>query len=79
MNFDIISVSFFDKQAKRLVKKYHSLKKELQLLANQLGDIPLTGTPIGNNCYKIRIATASKNEGKSGGARATKFQPEENS
>lgn len=30
---------------------------------------PLTGTPIGNDCYKIRLAIASKGKGKSGGAR----------
>jgi hypothetical protein len=27
------------------------------------------GTPIGKNCYKIRIAISSKGKGKSGGAR----------
>jgi hypothetical protein len=27
------------------------------------------GTSLGNNCYKIRLAIASKGKGKSGGAR----------
>jgi len=27
------------------------------------------GTPLGNDVYKIRLAIASKNKGKSGGAR----------
>jgi len=27
------------------------------------------GTPIGNDCYKIRIAITSKGKGKNGGAR----------
>ncbi len=27
------------------------------------------GTPIGNHCFKIRLAIASKGKGKSGGAR----------
>ena len=27
------------------------------------------GTPIGQNCYKIRLAIASKGKGRSGGAR----------
>ncbi|WP_369818103.1 type II toxin-antitoxin system RelE/ParE family toxin [Pedobacter sp. R20-19] len=27
------------------------------------------GTPIGKNCFKIRIAITSKGKGKSGGAR----------
>lgn len=69
MNFSIISLSSFDKQVKRLVKKYPSLKKELVLLQQQLLAKPTTGTPIGHNCYKIRIAIASKGKGKSGGAR----------
>ncbi|MFC3365963.1 type II toxin-antitoxin system RelE/ParE family toxin [Pedobacter fastidiosus] len=30
---------------------------------------PEIGIPIGKNCYKIRIAIASKGKGKSGGAR----------
>jgi hypothetical protein len=30
---------------------------------------PKLGTPIGKNCYKIRLAITSKGKGKSGGAR----------
>jgi hypothetical protein len=30
---------------------------------------PEQGTPIGNHCFKIRLAIASKGKGKSGGAR----------
>jgi hypothetical protein len=30
---------------------------------------PIQATTIGKNCYKIRIAIASKGNGKSGGAR----------
>lgn len=29
----------------------------------------MQGTPIGNDCYKIRLAIKSKGKGKSGGAR----------
>ena len=31
------------------------------------------GTPLGNDVYKIRLAIASKNRGKSGGARLITF------
>lgn len=34
---------------------------------------PKTGTPLGNNCYKIRMAITSKRQGKSGGARIITF------
>ena len=69
MSFEVISVDFFEKQAKRLIKKYPSLKKELEQLKTVLADSPETGTPLGGGCYKIRLAIASKNKGKSGGAR----------
>ncbi len=59
----------FEKQAKRLTKKYASLKKELLLLVQQLKENPQQGTAIGKNCFKIRIAVALKGKGKSGGGR----------
>lgn len=31
------------------------------------------GTPLGKNVFKIRLATASKNKGKPGGARVITF------
>ena len=34
-----------------------------------LEDNPIQGTPLGRNCYKIRLAIGSKRKGKSGGAR----------
>lgn len=69
MSFSIISLDSFDKQVKRLIKKYPSLKSELQKLNEQLLKNPFLGTPISNGCYKIRIAIASKGKGKSGGGR----------
>ncbi len=51
-------------------KKYPSLKSELLQLTELLKQAPQElGTSLGNNCYKIRIAIASKGRGKSGGAR----------
>jgi hypothetical protein len=52
-----------------LVKKYASLKQELLKLSKQLSETPALGTSLGSNCFKIRIAIASKGKGKSGGAR----------
>jgi mRNA-degrading endonuclease RelE of RelBE toxin-antitoxin system len=73
MSYSIISLPFFDKQLKRLIKKYPSLKKEYINLINLLAVQPVAGTPIGNNCYKIRLAIASKGKGKSGGARVITY------
>ena len=69
MNYNIIAVPTFKKELKRLVKKYPSLKNELADLFELLQTQPKQGTNLGNNCYKIRIAIASKGKGKSGGAR----------
>ncbi|HEY8937793.1 MAG TPA: type II toxin-antitoxin system RelE/ParE family toxin [Cyclobacteriaceae bacterium] len=69
MAYSIEVTSIFKKQAKRLVKKFPSLKNELQILIDDLAIKPEQGTSLGNHCYKIRIAISSKGKGKSGGAR----------
>ncbi|MDR0810844.1 MAG: type II toxin-antitoxin system RelE/ParE family toxin [Paludibacter sp.] len=69
MNYEILTIPPFDRQLKRLAKKYSSLKEEYALLLQDLSENPVQGTPLGNNCYKIRLSIASKGKGKSGGAR----------
>lgn len=69
MKFEILTIPPFDRQFKKLVKKFPSLKKEIVQLANSLVEEPRIGTSLGNDWYKIRIAIASKGKGKSGGAR----------
>jgi mRNA-degrading endonuclease RelE of RelBE toxin-antitoxin system len=69
MSYNIKTTLVFERQAKRLIKKYPSLKSELISTINELKLNPLTGKSIGKNCYKTRIPIASKGKGKSGGAR----------
>ena len=69
MSFEIIPILPFQRQAKRLIKKFPSLKNELLNLIESLKVQPQQGTPLGDECFKIRISIASKNKGKSGGAR----------
>ena len=69
MNYNIKTTEVFEKQAKRLIKKYSSLKGELFDLIHSLKSGLEMGTSIGSSCYKIRLAIASKRKGKSGGAR----------
>ena len=73
MNYSVLAIPPFDKQLKRLAKKYPSLKKEYAQLIGSLGQQPDQGTPIGNHCYKIRLAITSKGKGKSGGARVITY------
>jgi mRNA-degrading endonuclease RelE of RelBE toxin-antitoxin system len=68
MSYSVELSAYFKKEAKRLVKKYPSLKAELAVLFAELEENPILGTSLGNDIYKIRLAIASKNKGKSGGA-----------
>lgn len=73
MNFEIELTDHFKKEAKKLPKKYRSLKTELKALGNELAENPTTGTSLGHDVYKVRLAIASKGKGKSGGARVITF------
>jgi mRNA-degrading endonuclease RelE of RelBE toxin-antitoxin system len=55
MSFNVKTISVFERQAKRLMKKFPSLKKEIQELIKELKEEPEKGTSIGHNCYKIRL------------------------
>lgn len=52
-----------------MAKKFPSLKNEFAQLIIDISVNPESGTFIGNNCYKIRMAIGSKGKGKSSGAR----------
>ena len=57
------------KRAQTAFKKHPSLKKDIVALGAELIANPKLGTPLGNDCFKIRMAIASKGRGKSGGSR----------
>jgi len=65
--------SRFIKDAKTLAKKYKKLSKDLELLQKLLLDNPESGTPLGNNIFKIRIPNSSIPTGKSGGFRVITY------
>jgi hypothetical protein len=73
MSYKISSIPLFDKQAKRLAKKFPSLKNDLANLFESLAGTPEQGTALGNSFYKIRLSIASKGKGKSGGARVITY------
>ena len=79
MSYSVISIPRFDKEFKRLSKKYNSLRKDLTLLVAGLIDNPTMGVMVTKNCYKIRMSISSKGKGKSGGARIITYviSPEE--
>jgi len=71
MKTNINTTNSFWKQAKRLVKKYKSLKSELEKLEKELHEKPQMGVALGNNSFKIRLAAKSK--GKRGGLRVITY------
>ena len=73
MNYAIVSTVFFDRQVKKLSKKYRSFIDDLECFKKELGKNPLMGDDLGDNFRKVRMAITSKNRGKSGGARVITF------
>jgi hypothetical protein len=69
VSYEVVPLRPFERQLKRLIKKFPSLKAEIATLAGALETTPRLGTSIGSGCYKIRIAITSKGGGKSGGGR----------
>jgi hypothetical protein len=56
MAYSVKTISVFEKQYKRLYRKYPSLKSEILQLIIQLKSNPMLGTSIGHQCYKLRVA-----------------------
>jgi mRNA-degrading endonuclease RelE of RelBE toxin-antitoxin system len=64
MRSNVISTPNFEREAKKLIKKYRSLKAELLDLISDLENNPKMGVLISENVYKIRLAVKSKGKGK---------------
>lgn len=69
MSYNVITTPKFKKQAKRLARKHPSLRDELASLETELMQNPFSGSSLGGNTFKIRLAVKSKVSGKSGGMR----------
>ncbi len=67
MNFK--TTHLFDKQAKKLGKKYKNIKSDLNAFLSNFEILHLQSTSIKKNLFKIRIANTNKNKGKSAGYR----------
>lgn len=70
---EIISTPEFDKEYKRLKKKYRTLPDDLANLEQELIKNPNLGIDLGHNFRKVRMAIKTKNKGKSGGARVITY------
>ncbi|MCF8465340.1 MAG: hypothetical protein K9G41_10885 [Flavobacteriales bacterium] len=73
MNVKIKVGKGFQRQAKKLIKKFPSLKLELRELENKLLVTPELGTALGQSAFKVRLKIQSKGKGKSDGARVISY------
>jgi hypothetical protein len=68
-SYEIVPSKNFERNFKHLLKKYRSLKNDLVDLIGELRKNPAMGDDLGGNTRKVRMAIASKDKGKSSGAR----------
>lgn len=73
MDIKIVPLSHFERELKRLAKKYKTLLPDIYILRDNLKENPKNGTSLGSNLYKIRLGTDSKGGGKSGGFRVVTY------
>ena len=73
MSYNVLTLTVFDKQLKRLAKKYPSIKNDIARLGQDLQENPTLGKSLGGNFYKIRLKITSKKTGKAGGGRVITY------
>lgn len=59
----------FKRSFKKLSKKYDNITDDFDDLIDALKNNPKQGSPLGLDCFKVRMSISDKNKGKSGGAR----------
>lgn len=67
--YRVETIEHFEREAKRLKKKFPSLKTEISELIDSLEENPFQGTAMRDGFYKIRLGIKSKGKGKRSGAR----------
>ena len=73
MKYKITTVPSFDKEIKRLGKRYASIANDYARLLRDLEANPRLGADLGGGLREVRMAITSKGRGKSGGARVITF------
>jgi mRNA-degrading endonuclease RelE of RelBE toxin-antitoxin system len=73
MSYKIATIPQFDKDLKKLAKKYPSIKNDIATLAKELSETPDIGDAVFKNCYKVRMAITSKGKGKRAGAKVITY------
>jgi len=69
MNFKIETIPRFEKDVKKLKKKFPKIKNDLVDFIDKLSSNPKLGIDLGENIFKVRVPNSSIPTGKSGGFR----------
>lgn len=76
MNYDVLFSNHFEKELKKLKKKYRNIGSDLTSLIATLQNGELVGTPIPecyNKLYKTRVKSTDMKKGKSGSYRTVYY------
>ncbi|RLA67379.1 MAG: hypothetical protein DRQ78_02710 [Epsilonproteobacteria bacterium] len=73
MSYNIETIPSFDKDVKKLRKRFPNIKNDLKELVAELKDNPTLGTYLTEGFYKIRVKNSSIPTGKSGGFRVITY------
>ena len=69
----VIALPEFERNLKKLNKKYVSLKQEFSHFVELTESLGPQGDDLGNGLFKARMAVKSKGKGKSGGLRVISY------
>ena len=73
MKVKIYTEKEFERQFRKLSKKYRSMLDDYDAFLTGLEQDPFQGSSLGKGVRKVRMAIASKGKGKSGGARVITY------
>jgi mRNA-degrading endonuclease RelE of RelBE toxin-antitoxin system len=73
MSYRIETIPRFEKNVKKLKKKFPKIKTDLVDFVTELSNNPELGIHLGENIFKVRIQNSSIPTGKSGGFRVITY------
>ena len=73
MSYKIYTIPRFEKDVKRLQKRFPKIKSDLQDFVKELSKNGKLGVELGSGIYKVRVPNSSIPTGKSGGFRVITY------
>jgi mRNA-degrading endonuclease RelE of RelBE toxin-antitoxin system len=64
LKYQVIATPRFQKESKKIVRKYPGFRSDLLKLIDSLAHQPVQGSHLGEGIYKLRISISGKATGK---------------